>query len=346
MAIDQSAIEDIEILLENSYVEKTIDFSVNGILTSYSDPIGGIHPNPENIKLIHDQAISISKIFYQKNKDTQLKIIKLLLDNLKVRDEISRTVVFSIFQIGSLDALMDNIQTAFDDIYDSGLSEMMISLNHLIYAFWSSLTRAQVKAIRAWSKSLDSGDGELAVSLQSNSNTATASHLIWIASQIYAQTNKILVQDVKKRIELGYNPEINEDEIKIKDEFTKFGFPVDLSQALDKVDQKFSSSKDAFDFKGTMDLLRSFTERLYRSILDQYGEDGKKIKEQNSEAVSTFFINKGLVNEHFGKMISLQRHFISDLASHRLKSREEDARLSKNMVIEMSLYIMRRLQNH
>ena len=51
------------------------------------------------------------------------------------------------------------------------------------------------------------------------------------------------------------------------------------------------------------------------------------------------------MSEHFALMIAQQRHFLSDLGSHRIKSREEDARLSKNMVIEMSLYILRRFEN-
>lgn len=344
MAVDTTAIEDVEILLENSYVDETADFLVTGRESTFGSSKNDISESPDLIKLIHDQAVAISKIFYQKNKETQGEIVKTLIGNIGIRDEITRTVVYTLFQIGAFDQLLAHAKQYFDDIFNKGFFETIMVIGYLVYGFWDDFSRDQIKDIRLWSGGSKQGDTALAISL--NRNNEKAADLNWAFANLYAQTNKVLVKDVKKRIELGYNPEINEDEIKIKEEFTKFGFPADLSQALDKVDQKFNASKDAFDFKGTMDLLRSFTERLYRSILDEYGEEGKKVKEQDSEVVAKFFTKKGLVNNHFGNMIASQRHFISDLASHRLKSREEDARLSKNMVIEMSLYLMRRLRNN
>jgi|GEM_PF-7054780 len=346
MAIDSTAIQDIDLLLENSSIEIAISFkspSLGAFELSMS-PNAGVDNNPNDITIIHSQAIAISKIFYQKNKETQVEIINTLTNNLTNRREIARTAVLALFQIGAIDELISTSKSKFTIANQVGFTHVIVTINHLLNCAWNSFTKEQLYNIRAWCSSSQDKGSPLCTSLSNN----TPNNLILrdAFQQIKNQVNKILVKDVIKRIESGYNPEINEDVIKIKEEILKFGFPSDLSQALDKIDIKFDTSNDAFDFKGTMDLLRSFTERLYRSILDQYGDDGKKVKEQDSEKVARFFKDKGLVNEHFADMIQSQRHFISDTASHRLKSREEDARLSKNMVIEMSLYLLRRFQNH
>jgi len=206
------------------------------------------------------------------------------------------------------------------------------------------LTTAQIKEIRDWTVAVQSQSNELGKAM-ATSPTAY-SQISQVINAVRRQTTHILAEDVKNRIDTGYNPEINEDKEELKKEVARFGFPADLSQTLDKIDLKFSQAHDAFDFKGCMDLIRAFTERLYRSILDTYGEDGKKIDEKDSKPVADFFISKGLVSDHFGLMIAQLRHFLSDQASHRIKSREEDARLTKNMVIEMSLYLLRRFENN
>lgn len=267
------------------------------------------------------------------------------MTRLSYGSEAAKTVVSTLFQTGNIDDFIEYVVANFNKNGTYDVIPSLLRLNHLLGYVWSSFNKDQIRRIRKWSQDVIDKRNELGKDIMGYNNLDD-NMLRKIVFGILEQTNRILVKDVRKRIELGFNPEINQDEKIIKDEISKFGFPQDLSEALNKIDEKLTSSRDAFDFKGTMDLLRSFTERLYRSVLDQYGDEGKKIHEQDSEEVSKYFVEKGLVNEDFGKMIASQRHFISNTASHRLKSREEDARLSKNMVIEMSLYILRRLQNN
>jgi hypothetical protein len=132
-------------------------------------------------------------------------------------------------------------------------------------------------------------------------NAKAAPQAYWqirnLIESIYNQTTHILAGDVEKRIDTGFNPQINEDKEELKKEVSRFGFPADLSETLDKIDLKFSQAHDAFDFKGCMDLIRAFTERLYRSILDSYGEKGKKVDEKDSEKVAKFLEEQGLVSD-------------------------------------------------
>ena len=65
-------------------------------------------------------------------------------------------------------------------------------------------------------------------------------NILQLIDAILNQTTHILAEDIEERINTGYNPEINEDREEIKREASRFGFPVDLSETLDKIDLKFS----------------------------------------------------------------------------------------------------------
>jgi hypothetical protein len=340
----EDMLNDINLLLENSTIDAGSHFKIDDNFV----PINmrnDIYPNQDGhvIDLIHDQSLTISKIFYQQNKGKQSVIKQYLLEKLPEGGQVCATVVNVFYQIGALSDLIEYIKSN-TKVADNYTFHTLKQINFMLFLFWSSINKTDVISLRDWVK--ESLDGINAYGKQLavvSGNTATHKKLL---NGILQQTNRILVQDIKYRVDAGFNPEINIDEKELKEEFTKFGFPTDLSEALDKIDQKFNASHDAFDFKGCMDLLRSFTERLYRTILDQYGEKGKAIHEQDSEAVAKFFKKNGLIGENFADMLVNQRHFLSNLASHRLKSREDDARLSKNMVIEMSLYLLKRFKSH
>lgn len=141
------------------------------------------------------------------------------------------------------------------------------------------------------------------------------------------------------------NSEINEDKETLKKTFQKYNFPSDLSETLDKIDEKLNTARDKFDYKGCIDLIRSFTERFYQIIvigLDK--EVGNKMDGKDSEKVAKFLKEKDIISDDQGKILVSLRHFLSNFGSHRLKSRPEDARLSRNMAIEFSLYITRRYE--
>lgn len=157
--------------------------------------------------------------------------------------------------------------------------------------------------------------------------------------------NSARLVGLSKMLEDG-NSEINEDKELLKKTFKNYNFPVDLSETLDKIEEKINTARDKFEYKGCMDLIRSFTERFYKTIAIAIDRDsGDKMDEKNSEKVAKYFVEKGLVSDDQGRILVSLRHFLSNFGSHRLKSRSEDARLSKNMAIEFCLYITRRYED-
>lgn len=163
--------------------------------------------------------------------------------------------------------------------------------------------------------------------------------------QLFEIINSAELLNLSVQLEAN-NPEVNEDKEILKRTFQKYSFPSDLSETLDKIDEKLNNARDTFDYKGCMDLIRSFTERFYKSVAIGLEKDsGNKLDEKDSEKVARFLKEKGVISDDQGKILVALRHFLSNFGSHRLKSRPEDARLSRNMTIEFSLYITRRYED-
>lgn len=349
MSGTSEALEDVDLLLENSAYNVTSHFTMGGAEFTpdeLDDEDRSSIFEVDDRRIIQEQALDITKLYFQQGPPARTLIKVHLLKATNAADtETARTAVNVLFQIGAATELLVYLRTKYI-ARNAGYAAALRQLNCLVSVCWDGFTKEEIQSLRKWARATVAGENELGHDLKPVQFSHPYADIFRGFQGICAQANRILVLDVKQRIELGFNPEVNEDEAKLKEEFTKFGFPADLSSALDKIDEKLGVSRDDFDFKGCMDLLRSFTERLYRSILDQYGDEGKKVREQDSAEVAKFFVVKGLIGADFSSMLVSQRHFLSNLASHRLKSREEDARLSRNMVIEMSLYLLRRLQVH
>lgn len=346
MEVTNQLKDDIEVLLENS------KFSVGYVYLAKGNqqkniPQGvfsTLAENPDNYELIHDQAVALAKLYRQSSLGNQKKINNEITGQLEAGGETVKTAGRFFLLTGQMPYLLAYVFTNLKSYGNESLILALEEVNHYLLYQWHQVGSAEIRTIRKWAG--DYITTKSALGKDADRYTGLYVDLTRLVEALYKQSNLCLSRDIKRRIDTGYNPEINVDKDILKREFNTFGFPADLSETLDKIDGKFSSARDAFDFKGCMDLIRAFTERLYRSILDSYAEEGRVVDEKDSEKVAEFFLKKGLVSDHFANMIAQLRHFLSDNASHRLKSREEDARLSKNMVIEMSLYLLRRYENH
>jgi hypothetical protein len=91
-----------------------------------------------------------------------------------------------------------------------------------------------------------------------------------------------------------------------------------------------------------MAAIRGLTERLFERVAKAI-DPQSKIDGKDSEKAAKFFKEKGLLSEDAAKLLTSLRHFLSNDGAHRLKSKPEDARLSKNITVELALYLLKRL---
>lgn len=336
--------EDIVILLENSIIQPSENY--NFTKKDNTDAFGNKTPTSveveedlSGIEFINAQVISLQKLFFQLSPKDKQKFIKYLLGFLdKSNKSPLAAIAFStLIHVGFFVKAFTKITRGFVSYYDNDFYiKILVTLGELLKNEWNIFTREEIDLIYSWT---------------------WKTHRIWagnilyeeplvIIDLIYRKLNIIKNLDLRNRIFIGTSQEITSDEKALKLEFKRYNFPDDLSETLDKIEFKISTATDNFDFQACMGLIRSFSERLFRHIAETLdSKNGKNINEKDSDQVAKFFTEKKLISDEQGKLLIALRHFLSNEGVHRLKSRADDARLSRNMMIELSLYLILRMKD-
>lgn len=303
--------------------------------------------NPEDYKFINKQVILLKSQYIQLDNQDKKIFITYLLKHLKPdnNEQHGRLSFNTMVHIGEFSQAFSYICKNFNGYKSQYFySEIFSELSQIICYEWNIFKRNEIKKISSWIDKVDRRQNNIGKEFYSYNNLFKEFSVVFF--DVYKKLNSINYQNFEKEIFQGFNPEINEDKEKLIDDFKRYNFPNDLSQILEVIDQKISNASNGFDFKECMGHIRTFTERLYESIANSIDiKDGKKMNSIDSEEVANFFIKKELISQDQGKILTSLQHFLSNLGVHRLKSKSEDARLSRNMAIEFSLYLMNKLKD-
>ncbi len=340
--------EHIQVLLENAYIDPGINYTVlsGSKPTNESDETPDIYSAPTSFSYTNKQINALVSLYSKQGKAQRNYYKSELLKYLRnpSAPNSAKYAAATLLHLGFLKLVGNHLIKNF---VSSRQPNNILIVKELITYFrheWHLCSHDDLKPISVWISNALAWNGALGSNIRFDYDNETNKKIKTLLAIMYRQINTILARKVIESIYSNYNPEIDEDAKKLKEEFHKYGFPSDLSEALEKIDQKFSLAADDFDFNGCMQALRSFTERFYQSIaiaLDATA--GKGIDTKDSEKVAKFLKSKGLISEEQARILVDLRHFLSNVGSHRLKSRAEDARLSRGMTIEFSLYLLRRL---
>lgn len=339
--------EQIDTILLNCIVQPSSNYTLinksRAIFASSKEP--EIIPEPSDYSFTNRQINDLKALYLQQSKANQKLFEEIMVNNL-TGSRISEDACPSLnllFHIGKFPLILEHIEKNFVHYNQQIYIDELTLLEELLRYEWKTLSIAEFKSLRNWIEMYFQGKNKLG--LDRHKWETLYRKVTYILGKIIRQVNIVLTKSLEKEIYSGFNPEINEDEKKLKEEFNKYGFSIDLSESLEKIDQKFFSATDDFDFNGCMQLIRAFTERLFQSIaISLDSTEGKKMDEKDAEEVAKFFIRKGLISKDQGDILISLRHFLSNVGSHRLKSRIEDARLSRNLTTELSLYLIQRLR--
>lgn len=327
-------IDKINIILNDEQTAYAANGRRRGGLGTFNIGIGGAGwrdgsvpqfiEDTSSLEAIHSKnAIILLKLYATLSNSEKIEFHKTLISYLSKQSlyhDVAYLIFFVLHRTGNTIEAIQNAQKYLKGDPNYGFSNMLGVLSRIVqyeYGFISQNLLEEIKKIL-------SNEDEHNFQLLQRINSAQLAH---ISTQLEANSG-----------------EINEDKQALKQEFTKYNFPPDLSDTLDKIDEKINTARDNFDYKGCMDLIRSFTERFYRIIALNLDKECK-LDEKDSKAVARFLKEKSVISDDQGEILIALRHFLSNFGSHRLKSRPEDARLSRNMVIEFSLYILRRYED-
>lgn len=168
---------------------------------------------------------------------------------------------------------------------------------------------------------------------------------------IKALINVIEHSRLKKELLEDVNWEINQDINKVEEKIQFFGLSRELSQGLREIEKAYRKADSEFDFKICVDLVRSFLENLNKEIMPKIENKcgiaflGNMTKAKD---VIDYFGKRGvdfLVEKEHALCRALY-NFASDLGVHPLVSKKEYARISKNIIIELALLVLDRLEKY
>jgi len=164
---------------------------------------------------------------------------------------------------------------------------------------------------------------------------------------IKKQINKIRYDNLLKKME-GINLEILDDHKKVIEKMERFGFDASLGEFLIKAESYcWDTSKDKFDWSAIIGSLREFSRNFVDNVAERIKE---KTKEDFPKELPTpignkrLYIKKHLSLEDEDKLYDSIVDIINSKGSHKLITEKEYFRLVKNMIIEISMIILTKLE--
>jgi hypothetical protein len=164
------------------------------------------------------------------------------------------------------------------------------------------------------------------------------------AAGIREESRKARYLYTKMLLEEGLNLEINQDREAVRNYLKRLGFSETLVQCINEVERLYRDGATPFDLKSCMGHLRSFLENLHEEVLPRLHAKHGGAMPRNWGQGLTYFRKNGVISDAEEKFVSGLYILISDEAVHSLIAEKEYARLSRNVVIEYGLLLLRKLE--
>ncbi len=170
--------------------------------------------------------------------------------------------------------------------------------------------------------------------------------------KIEEQISKIRFERYESELLEGLNLETNQDKEELKVKIKEFNFNPELNKCLDKVDSSLQKAEDEFDLKTSIDLIRTFIEKLVISVAS---EIVRNINIQPSEKLNgkigrarNYFRSREVqfLSENEDNLLGAIYGFMSYVGTHTLTSDKEYARIARNITIEKALFLVKKLDKY
>jgi hypothetical protein len=170
---------------------------------------------------------------------------------------------------------------------------------------------------------------------------------VWWLARLKSRIARVRYLRLKKELFEGQNPEINTDKQALVSRLEALGFRPRIATALKEADKKLSGATTSMDFKGVMDLVRTAYEETFEDAAKAIASARNKTIAQGSHFAPfrQFLVNEGILTNDEGELSQKLYNYLSNAGSHALGSAPEQARVTKNVVIEVSLLVLGRVQN-
>jgi len=159
--------------------------------------------------------------------------------------------------------------------------------------------------------------------------------------------NRVRYLRLRKDLLEGPNPEINADREVLASRMQHLGFRQEILVALNEVDRKLQFATTSLDFKGCMDLLRTVYEEIVEDAARTVaGATSSPLpaSKKDFQPWNQLLVTTNALTEDEAALSQKLYNYLSNAGAHRLGSAPEQVRVSRNMVIELGLLIVGRVQ--
>lgn len=345
--MDERLSKKVKIIMSNSVVDTSgaayryADASV--ILEGGNVRVEGVTDEPEEWLLDNKQAELLTKLYQQLSSAEQDALLVLMERYLGsgYKKELVSTAVLVYVHSDNVERLADTIIANFGSYDHQGylyaVTALIVSVMHKPNLFPEPV----IEKLYDWVEDYNAGRNELGA--DSRDYPSLYGDVDAVTSLLHNKCNVILTRSFAIQIESAFNPELNQDEQRVIESIEQIGFPLDLVESLRHINDLVQNANKPMNYRDCMSAIRVFTERLYEKIAMEL-DPATKVDGKDSEGAARLFREHKLISADMADMITAARHFLSNDGTHRLKSRREDARIAKNMTIEISLYLITRLR--
>lgn len=343
--MDKTLRKKIEVVITNSYTATSME---NYICTDtmrgqrpYVD--GLIEENPKVWQLNNRQAKLLLKLSQQLSTKELAALHRILKDYCKdnYREEIVDTAMLYFVHSGRTMEILPHINKTFTSYDQRGSLHCVKALSESLLHRPDLFSDSEAEAIYDWCRAYLTGKTSLGKSASEyrSSYSETTKEI----RHLNSRANELLARNFEKQVDAAFNPELNADEDKVLEAIEQVGFSVDVSDSLLHIRDLVDRATTPPEYRDAMSSMRVFTEQLYGRIAQRLDSE-TKVNGMDSKKAAQLFREKKLISHDVSELIVAHRHFLSNDGTHRLKSRKEDARIAKNMTIEISLYLLTRLR--
>jgi hypothetical protein len=168
-----------------------------------------------------------------------------------------------------------------------------------------------------------------------------------VASQLLRLVAEVPFATHVRQLRESDNPEINTDQERVKETVHRLGLDPDLALLLSYVEELFESGDSEFDFAVCLDRLRAFYERLVTGlvpIVERFS--GKPFRENraNDGQCLRYLNEAGILTPSEKRLFERFYGFLSAEGSHAASADREQARIAKNILVELAWLSMQRVQ--
>ena len=288
-------------------------------------------PFPTNHLRVHHENISAMKKLYQKMPDEPQKAGFIGYLRSKILDGEFGGLEYYLLEFLIKIHRLDQVFTYWE-IFNN--EESLRKLHSLIWLEPMYFSPKDLDDIRKKIKrELDS----------SNNLTVINASKKLIYDLIMAKKRDSLYQQLAEK----ENPEINSDVERIMDEINYFDFPKPLNTLLLELESLYEKATTEKEYNDVADKVRKLLDQLIMQVSDQVShlknEKMAKGKEPAPVRRRQFLNEQGLITSKEKELLDKIYSFVSAEGPHSLRSSAERTRISKNIVIEVILYLLRRL---